>query len=124
MKILITYSALIAFVIALAVGTVFVLAESIRYGQPDECPVALNVPPCPNCGSKKFPPYGFTHNGVARVYRCKDCDRIWGPNSEQWLVENPNEKQQEALLPKSHGFLARPLNPPVKITSTTYPYTK
>lgn len=61
-------------------------------------------PPCPSCGSLKFPPWAdYSRNDFSVkmlcVYRCEDCDHIWGPLSKEWLKANPSEEEREMLLP-------------------------
>ena len=60
---------------------------------------------CPYCGSKSFPPYhGYAdwsryEYHPALVYRCEDCDQIWGPKAEEWLEAHPDPEEWEILLP-------------------------
>ena len=61
---------------------------------------------CPYCGSKKFPPFWSTRDGwvpdwthLPGVYRCEDCDRIWGPWAEEWINAHPDPREWDILLP-------------------------
>ena len=62
---------------------------------------------CPYCNSKKFPPFCDENVSYAwrnwkypiLVYRCEDCFMVWGPRSEEWLVEYPDPKDWLVLIP-------------------------
>lgn len=57
------------------------------------------TPLCPYCASSKFPPYGFLSGYSPGVYRCEDCDKVWGPHAIAWLIAHPTINERELLLP-------------------------
>ena len=91
--------ALLAFLVAAAALGAYVFREpgaqefNIKY-----------IPPCPFCGSLKFPPKAMIkkiENNLfcpTGVYLCEDCGNIWGHNSKEWINQHPDPNEWTALL--------------------------
>lgn len=102
MKLIFFGAAILAFLIAAAA-----LGANVFKKPSAQELIAKNIPPCPFCGSLKFPPYYPKHNadwtiiGASQategVYRCEDCDKIWGPKSKKWLKKNNSVRDWDIL---------------------------